>query len=121
MATDPEGKKLYTIASDGNVRYWEIKTGKALLAFQAHHGPIISMNVNHRLMYTASTDGMAKCWVTEHGDNTVTYKEHSLSVTLIKFYKGLGKLSIVWKFQNYTATQICYVKSILEKIRVQKM
>ena len=90
MATDPDGKKLYTIASDGNVRYWQIKTGKALLAFQAHHGPIISINVNHRLMYTASSDGTAKCWVTEHGDNTVTYKEHSLSVTLIKFYKGLG-------------------------------
>ena len=41
-------------------------------------------------MYTASTDGTAKCWVTEHGDNTVVYKDHGLSVTQIKFYKGLG-------------------------------
>ena len=48
------------------------------------------MSLNHRLMYTGSTDGLAKCWVTEHGDNTVTYKGHGLSVTVVKFYKGLG-------------------------------
>ena len=48
------------------------------------------MTVAHRLMYTASIDGTAKCWVTEHGDNTVTYKGHDLSVTLVRFYKGLG-------------------------------
>ena len=48
------------------------------------------MSVNHVLMYTGSTDGLAKCWVTEFGDNTVTYKGHSLSVTVVRFYKGLG-------------------------------
>jgi glutamate synthase domain-containing protein 1 len=45
-------------------------------------------------MYTGSTDGLAKCWVTEYGDNTVTYKGHSLSVTVVKFYKGLCKQNI---------------------------
>ena len=43
-------------------------------------------------MYTGSSDGTAKCWVTEFGDNTVTYKGHDLSVTVLKFYKGLRKL-----------------------------
>jgi glutamate synthase domain-containing protein 1 len=45
-------------------------------------------------MYTGSTDGLAKCWVTEYGDNTVTYKGHSLSVSVVKFYKGLCKQNI---------------------------
>ena len=49
------------------------------------------MSINHRLMYTGSQDGTAKCWVTEFGDNTVTYKGHTMTVTVIKFYKGLGK------------------------------
>ncbi len=38
-------------------------------------------------------DGTAKCWVTEFGDNTVTYKDHRMSVTVVKFYKGLRKIS----------------------------
>lgn len=93
MATDPDGKKLYTASSDAFIRFWEVKTGKALKSFEAHHSAIISMIVNHRLMYTASVDGTAKCWVAEHGDNTVIYKGHTLSVTQVKFYKGLRKFS----------------------------
>ena len=42
-------------------------------------------------MYTGSSDGTAKCWVTEFGDNTVTYKGHAMSVTVLRFYKGLCK------------------------------
>lgn len=49
------------------------------------------MSINHRLMYTGSQDGTAKCWVTEFGDNTVVYKGHTMSVTVIRFYKGLGE------------------------------
>ena len=74
MATDPEGKKLYTASSDGFIRFWDIKTGKPTLSFEAHKGAILSMFVNHRLMYTAGVDGTSKCWVTEHGDNTLIYK-----------------------------------------------
>ena len=91
MATDPDGKKLYTASADAFIRFWDVKTGKAIKAFEAHHSAIIAMNVSHRLMYTASVDGTAKCWVTEHGDNTVIYKGHELSVTLVRFYKGLGE------------------------------
>ena len=40
---------------------------------------------------SGSSDGLAKCWVTEFGDNTVTYEGHGLSVTCVKFYKGLCK------------------------------
>lgn len=90
MATDPEGRKLYTAGSDATVRFWDIRSGKALKFFEAHRSAILAMAVNHRLMYTASSDGTAKCWVTEHGDNTVVYKGHTLSVTQVKFYKGLG-------------------------------
>ena len=60
-------------------------------AVEAHKQAIISMSLKHRLMYTGSSDGTAKCWVTEFGDNTVTYKGHDLSVTVLKFYKGLCK------------------------------
>ena len=57
----------------------------------AHRGPIVTMTINHRLMYTGSADGTAKCWVTEFGDNTQVYRGHGMSVTAVKFYKGLGK------------------------------
>ena len=57
----------------------------------AHRGPIVAMTINHRLMYTGSADGTAKCWVTEFGDNTQVYRGHGMSVTAIKFYKGLGE------------------------------
>ena len=62
-------------------------------AVEAHKQAIISMSLKHRLMYTGSSDGTAKCWVTEFGDNTVTYKGHDLSVTVLKFYKGLCKFN----------------------------
>ena len=45
-------------------------------------------------MYTGSSDGTAKCWVTEFGDNTVVYKGHTMSVTVIKFFKGLREIMI---------------------------
>ena len=57
----------------------------------AHRGPIVTMTINHRLMYTGSADGTAKCWVTEFGDNTQVYRGHGMSVTAVKFYKGLGE------------------------------
>ena len=65
MSTDPDGKKLYTVSADSTVRYWDIRSGKALLFFEAHGGPIIAMCVNHRLMYTASTDGTGKYYISK--------------------------------------------------------
>jgi WD40 repeat protein len=47
-------------------------------------------------MYTGSADGTARCWVTEFGDNTAIYKGHDMSVTAIKFYKGLGKAKALY-------------------------
>lgn len=61
------------------------------------------MSLKHRLMYTGSSDGTAKCWVTEFGDNTVTYKGHDLSVTVLKFYKGLRKLLYTWSWYKCDA------------------
>ena len=52
MATDPDGKKLYTASADAFIRFWDVKSGKAIKAFEAHHSAIIAMNVSHRLMYT---------------------------------------------------------------------
>ena len=67
----------------------------------AHRGPIVTMTINHRLMYTGSADGTAKCWVTEFGDNTQVYRGHGMSVTAVKFYKGLGKdFSQIPSFQS---------------------
>ena len=68
----------------------------AIQAVEGHKQAIISMSLKHRLMYTGSSDGTAKCWVTEFGDNTVTYKGHELSVTVLKFYKGLCKSVMIF-------------------------
>ena len=50
---------------------------------------------------------LAKCWVTEFGDNTVTYEGHGLSVTCVKFYKGLCK------FEDTKLTMISVITNIL--------
>ena len=67
---------------------WSVRIMKNI---DAHRGPIVTMTINHRLMYTGSADGTAKCWVTEFGDNTQVYRGHGMSVTAVKFYKGLGE------------------------------
>ena len=116
MATDPLGKVLYSCGADSFLKYWDLQTGIQLKVYtflllryisfflspinllltsyfqsiNAHRTAIVSMSITHRLMYTGSQDGTARCWVTEFGDNTVTYAGHTMSVTVIKFYKGLG-------------------------------
>ena len=60
----------------------------------AHRSAIVCMHINHRLMYTGSQDGVGKCWVTEFGDNTVNYCGHPMSVTVMKFFKGLREYLI---------------------------
>eukprot|EP00095_Tigriopus_kingsejongensis_P008984 maker-scaffold1944_size24254-snap-gene-0.5 protein:Tk08984 transcript:maker-scaffold1944_size24254-snap-gene-0.5-mRNA-1 annotation:"hypothetical protein CAPTEDRAFT_115707" len=89
MSTDLKGKILYTCGSDSFIKYWDIKTGKQIKSIDAHRSAIVCMHINHRLMYTGSQDGIGKCWVTEFGDNTVNYTGHSMSVTVMKFFKGL--------------------------------
>ena len=32
MATDPDGKKLYTASADAFIRFWDVKTGNSLKA-----------------------------------------------------------------------------------------
>ena len=94
MATDPRGRTLFTAGADAFIKFWDIKSGRMIRSVEGHRSAIICMSISHRLMYTGSSDGLAKCWVTEFGDNTVTYKGHDLSVTVVKFYKGLRKMLI---------------------------
>ena len=86
MSTDPDGKKLYTVSADSTVRYWDIRSGKALLFFEAHGGPIIAMCVNHRLMYTASTDGTGKYYISKlHFPLCSIYVRKKLTTYLMHF------------------------------------
>ena len=54
-----------------------------------HTNSVISLLVVNRLMYTGSSDGSAKCWVTEFGDCTRQYKGHRGSVINMKFQTGI--------------------------------
>ena len=54
-----------------------------------HTNAVISLVVANRLMYTGSADCTARCWVTEFGDNTRSYKGHKHSVICMKFDQGV--------------------------------
>ena len=77
MATDPEGKKLYTASSDGFIRFWDIKTGKATLSFEAHKGAILSVFVNHRGQLNPAPSGWQgmgrglECWLIVLAENVL--------------------------------------------------
>ena len=56
-----------------------------------HSNSVLSIVVVNRLMYTGGSDGQAKAWVTDFGDNTRNYKGHRGSITCIKFHEGTRK------------------------------
>jgi WD40 repeat protein len=58
---------------------------------ESHTNSVLCLVVSNRLIYTGSSDGTAKCWVTEFGDCTKTYKGHKHSVICLRFYHGLRK------------------------------
>ena len=108
MSTDPDGKKLYTVSADSTVRYWDIRSGKALLFFEAHGGPIIAMCVNHRLMYTASTDGTGKYYISKlHFSLCSIYVRKRLTTYLMHF--------LYWR-ENLICGLFSWVKWVKKKI-----
>ncbi len=54
-----------------------------------HTNAVLCLLVNNRLMYSGGADSVAKCWVTEFGDGTRSYKGHRHSVCALKFQKGI--------------------------------
>ncbi len=54
LATDPNGKVLYSCGSDSFIKYWDIRTGKQIKSIDSHRSAIVCMHISQRLMYTGS-------------------------------------------------------------------
>ncbi len=52
--------------------------------------------VLNKLMFSASSDGTAKSWITEFGDCTRTYKGHKHSVLSFCVSDGIRKYSFIY-------------------------
>ena len=61
---------------------------------EGHTGPILSLIIVNKLMYSSSIDNTAKCWIRQFGDCTATYAGHKYPVVCVRFYKGIGKYLI---------------------------
>ena len=58
----PYGSVVVTAGTDGTAREWDASTGKQVLAFAGHSGPINAVAFGGTEMITASSDGTAKIW-----------------------------------------------------------
>lgn len=45
LATDADGKVLFTASTDATVRSWVIDTGAILRVYEEHQGPVVCMTV----------------------------------------------------------------------------
>ena len=56
---------------------------------RGHGKDITCMQLVNKLLYTGSVDATARCFVTEFGDCTRTYKGHKHTVGVLKFNEGI--------------------------------
>ena len=66
----------------------DTRTPHPLQTMTGHENAILCLLVVNRLMYSGGAEGLAKCWVTEFGDATRTYRGHRNSVGCLKFDQG---------------------------------
>ncbi|XP_054714899.1 WD repeat-containing protein 86-like [Uloborus diversus] len=88
LATDPEGKLLFSGGGDGLICCWNISTGECIRRMKGHDGPVLSMICHNKMLYSCSTDQTARAWIMDFGECIKIYREHTHSVTCIKYFDG---------------------------------
>ena len=77
------GTRLATGGQDGVARVWDAKTGKPLLAFQAHKAPagkMVFSNDDRQLVTTGTSDHTLRIWDVQTGQLLTTLDGHDRNV-----------------------------------------
>jgi hypothetical protein len=78
VAFSPDGRYALSGAGDGNVRLWEVATGRVVRQFSGHNGPVggFAFSPDGRQALTASYDQTARLWDVQTGRPPCSFREH---------------------------------------------
>lgn len=92
LAVDPKDPQIaYTAGSDHEIKCWNIITGELLRNLVGHQGAVLCLLAYNRILYSGSSDGTARAWAMEFGQNTRIYYGSHSSVTVIQYADGIRK------------------------------
>jgi WD40 repeat protein len=79
IAVTMDGKILASADNDGDIRIWDIATGKKLVALKGHSQPVrsVAFAVNGRTLASGSDDKTVKLWDLATGKELQTLEGHS--------------------------------------------
>jgi eukaryotic-like serine/threonine-protein kinase len=85
-----DGQILFSGADDGMIRQWDVSSGKALRAWQAHEGWIGALAVSPRNEHLASggSDGRVRIWNALDGQLVGECKRHPDAVRWLEFHRN---------------------------------
>ena len=86
----PDGKKIFTAASDNTAKVWDVATGNLLYDIEGYtkYPNGIQFSPDSKLILLASGDNIARVWDAETGKMKYTLEGHAQSVTKALFFPG---------------------------------
>lgn len=104
-APSPDGTKFVTGSEDGNVRLWDMSTGKVIRTFRGHEDRVSSaaFSGDGSKVVTGSWDGTARLWDCETGQVIRTFSEDAGYVQSVaispdgnRVLVGLEQVIVLW-------------------------
>jgi WD40 repeat protein/serine/threonine protein kinase len=97
MAFSPEGSRIASASDDGTLKLWDVSTGREVLTFRGHSGPVsrLAFSPDGRRVASASADRTVKLWDTATGQEIVTLRGHSGAVWGVAFSPDGSRIASV--------------------------
>ena len=91
----PDGVLLATAGDDNTVRLWEVASGKMLVAFHGHLGPVraIAFSPDAAKLVSGSEDKTARLWEVVSGKELKTLSGHSGPINAVAFSPDGSRLA----------------------------
>ena len=97
LAFSPDGQHLAAGSRDGQVRIWDVDTGRLVQAIAAHKKGVNKVVFSPRggLLASGGNDGMARVWDVQTGDAIAQLIGGSFAIPSLAFTQGGDHLAIV--------------------------